>query len=149
MQPAANDLGGNLALAGQLLRYLADCMTIPGLALAILGIGWAFKRDWRRALYVVPAATYLVILFAQVRYGQLRYVMPASVVLVAFAGYAVLELVSVGSRLGRPGRLAGVLALAAVVLLGVLRGADITYEMVKDSRSCWECYEGRTSRMKW
>jgi len=124
-------LEGHMELAGVLWSYLADCMTLAGLLLAVVGVVWVLRRETRLALFALPALVYLTPLFWVARAGQLRYLFPAALVLAFFAARAVVlgwesrRLVVRWAALA-----AGVFALS----LGLLRGGDLTYAMIRDSR---------------
>lgn len=122
---------GHLGFIRQLGGYLGDILTPAGIVLAVLGIFWVLWREPRKGLFVVPAATYLLVLFLSARASQLRYLLPAAFVLALFAARAVT--LSRSSRWA-PVRI-GLLVLAlAAVGLNLLRGIDLTYAMVHDSR---------------
>lgn len=124
-------LEGQVDLARLLLTYLAQVMSLPGLLLAVVGVAWAGWRDRRALLLALPAATYLALLYLATRTGQLRYLMPPAFILSLFAGRAlVLALASGQRRL----RVAGIAAGVLVLGLGLLRGADLTWAMLRDGR---------------
>jgi hypothetical protein len=114
-----------------LLRLLADTATPVGLLLGLLGVIWSSAREPRRALFVLPGATYFLVLFWVARAGQLRYVLPVAFTLAFFA--ARFLTVAMGARM-RPARVAAMAAAVFVVGVGLLRGVDLTYAMMNDSR---------------
>jgi hypothetical protein len=122
---------GHVRLARAITGYLVDAMTWPGLVLAALGAGWTLRRDPRRAAFLLPAVTYLLILFWLARGAQLRYVMPAALTLAFFAARAVTVAWASRSSWIRYG-----VALSAVGVLGLslLRGVDLTHAMITDAR---------------
>jgi 4-amino-4-deoxy-L-arabinose transferase-like glycosyltransferase len=122
---------GHFALARVLITYLADCMTLPGLLLSLVGVLWILRREPRFALFVLPAITYLAILFWSARVAQLRYVLPAALVLALFAARA-LSLAWESPWLGLRWTSAAIGIF--VIGLGLLRGVDLTYSMINDSR---------------
>jgi 4-amino-4-deoxy-L-arabinose transferase-like glycosyltransferase len=110
---------------------LRDTLTLPGGLLALAGIGIAFQRSRRSTWLLVPALTYLLVLFFIVRGAQLRYVMPAAFVLAVFAGYGVAQ----ATRAARQAvRVPAVLTTAAAVVMALLWAADLTSAMIRDSR---------------
>jgi len=123
-------LEGNVALLRLLGGYVADAATLPGIVLALVGIAVTFRRRATAMWMVVPFVTYLLVLFWAARNGQLRYVMPATFVLGLFAARGVTV------ALGATGVLRAAAGAAAgwIVLAGVLRGTDLTYQMIRDSR---------------
>jgi len=131
---------GHLRLGSRLLGYLRDSMTLPGLVLGAAGFIAALRSARRPAWFSVTAITYMAILFWFARAAQLRYVMPAAFTIAIFAGYAASR--SAG-LLALAGRVAG----AAAVLIGVLRGVDLTYAMLVDSRYDAAAWLRRTARV--
>lgn len=118
---------GHRDLALRIAAYLRDAMTLPGLLLAAVGIAVAVRTARRAAWFSITAITYLLILFWMARAAQLRYVMPAAFTLCIFAGFAMT---GAPAWLRRPALALGVFALA----LGTLRGLDLTWAMLRDSR---------------
>lgn len=125
------DWAGHVALGSRLVGLMADALTWPGLALGGLGIALTARRTPRAALFGVTIVTYLAILFWSARAAQLRYVMPAAYATALFAAYAVRELLE-----ARPAaiRVTGVVVAGMTVMLAALRGADLTWAMMHDSR---------------
>jgi hypothetical protein len=124
-------LAGNLSLARVIGGQLAGTLTEPGLAIAFIGILIALRRRPLAAALALPALTYLTVLFFVSRASELRYVLPAALSLAPFAGRAIDAGLDSGQRMLRAG---AATALVAVVGLGLLRGADLTWEMLRDSR---------------
>ncbi|MGH9861440.1 MAG: hypothetical protein ACRD5F_15595, partial [Candidatus Acidiferrales bacterium] len=122
---------GHVALARLLFDYLADCLTLPGVVLALLGIVWVARREPRFVLLALLPAGYLAILFYSARAGQLRYVLPAALVMALFEARA-LALAWESPR--RFLRLAGAGAALLVLGLASLRGLELTHAMLHDSR---------------
>jgi hypothetical protein len=122
---------GNLALTRLLTGYLVDIMTLPGLFLAGLGLLWIGRKEPLKATFVLPAVTYLLVLFFATHSGMMRYLMPAAYILTFFTARILA-----GAWESRQ----VVLRTAAVVLalgifsLNLLRGVDLTYAMLNDSR---------------
>ena len=79
---------GNVQLAQRISGYLIDAMTLPGLLLALVGIIWAVRRELRLSAFVLPALTYLLVLFWSARVVELRYVMPVAFTLAFFSARA-------------------------------------------------------------
>ena len=122
---------GNLALARALWGCVMDSMTVSGALLAIAGLLWVLRREPVKALFFVPAVTYTAMLFTSARVVQLRYLLPVAFSLAFFAARAITLALETRSR-----SLAGAFALVACfsLALGFLRGADLTYAMLRDSR---------------
>jgi hypothetical protein len=122
---------GHVGLARLIVGYLIDAMTLPGLLLSLVGVGWVLWRERLRAAFVLPAVTYLIVLFWQARSAQLRYIMPAALTLAFFAARAVT--LAWGSPRG-PIRVGAAACAIFVLGLGLLRGVDLTHAMLTDSR---------------
>jgi hypothetical protein len=124
-------IAGHLGLTMAIGRHVADAMTLPGLALAIAGVGWCLRHERRTALAVIPAVSYFVVLFLSARVTYLRYVMPIALPLALFAGRMCTAALNSRRWLIQ----SGVPALgAAALMIALLRGLDLTYLMVNDSR---------------
>jgi hypothetical protein len=114
-----------------MLGYMADILTPAGVALGVLGVLLVLSREPRTGLFAIPLVTYLSVLFFSARASQLRYLMPAAFILTFFAARAVTLARSfrwAPGRIGVPVLAGGILALA------LLRGVDLTYAMIYDSR---------------
>jgi len=134
---------GHVALAARLWRYLADAMTLPGLVLALAGIGLAARARPRSAVFAVTAVTYLVVLFWSARAAQLRYVMPAAYTLALFAGYAAARAFAARQILWRSG---GAGLVVASGLIATAWAIDLTHAMLNDSRYAAGDWLARTGR---
>jgi 4-amino-4-deoxy-L-arabinose transferase-like glycosyltransferase len=135
-------LQGNLDFLWRLTSLLADTLSWPGLVLAA-GSMLAVARGWKRdAILTLSAIGYLAVLFFSARTAQLRYVMPAALVLAIYAGR--------GAMLAWRGR--GALRLPVLALAGTaasvlaLWGLDLTYAMLRDSRFDAGRWIARTAR---
>lgn len=122
---------GHVELARVLWNYAAENMTLAGALLGVFGVLWVLRREPRAALFALPAVTYFAVLFWAARAGQQRYLLPVTFVLAFFAARAVM--------LGWESRRAVVrwvfAGLATFTIgLGLLRGVDLTYVMIHDSR---------------
>ena len=122
---------GNVALCTRLTQLLANALTGPGLVLGVIGLVMAVRRTPRAAWFAVTIVTYLAVLTLTARAAQLRYVMPPAFALALFAGYAVRQLLA--TRIPAL-RIAGASVAGATVLLASLRGVDLTWAMMHDSR---------------
>ena len=72
MKSYPRTLAGSAELAADIVRKLADAMTVPGLLLAVAGLVYAAVRERRALLFALPLVTYLAILFAA-RSAQLPF----------------------------------------------------------------------------
>jgi 4-amino-4-deoxy-L-arabinose transferase-like glycosyltransferase len=124
-------LSGHASLLVVLAGYLAAAMSLIGLLLAVGGLAWVAMRRSRALAMAIPAITYLAVLFWSSRSGQLRFVMPAMFPLLLFSARAVTLAHETGRR---PLQAAGWLLAVWVLATGLLRGAALTDELIRDSR---------------
>jgi len=121
---------GNIDLAKDVIAATTAIMTLPGLLLAAGGLAWVAWRERSRLLFTLPALSYLAVLCLTVRVVQLRYLLPVSFTLAFFAARSVTAGWGARMRLYRAVPVLGCLVLAAAFL----KGADLTYSMIHDSR---------------
>jgi len=134
---------GHLHYLEKIGGYLIDGMTLPGLLLAIVGLAVILSKERALLFLGAPALGYLVFIFFALRAGQFRYVMPAAVLLAFFQARAV----TFGWKSRRVIVRWGITLLMFISLaMGLLRGLDLTYEMIYDSR--YEAGKWLTSRSK-
>ncbi|HSE66387.1 MAG TPA: glycosyltransferase family 39 protein [Gemmatimonadales bacterium] len=136
-------LDGNLTYAAQLGGYLTDTLTGAGLLLSLAGLIWAVRKHPSSRVVACLLLGYLGFIFVVLRSGQLRYALPAGFLLALFGGYAaslIWESKQVAVR--------AVVAVLTVVALGLnlLRGIDLTYAMLRDSR--WDAAQWLAQRTK-
>jgi hypothetical protein len=131
MSTSPYTLSGHLHLVGQITGYLSDAMTLPGLLIATFGVVWAIRREPWISTFALPALTLLLVLFWSARTAQLRYVMPAAFTLAFFAARVAVRAWE-SSRLSV--RVGFIMLTFAIIGVGLLRGADLTYAMINDSR---------------
>jgi hypothetical protein len=124
-------LQGNVEMLAAVSGYLARALTAVGLGLGVAGILWAAIRRQRSLLLVLPMATWLGVLFLSARVVQLRYFLPPAFVLAVFAGGAMYAASRSQTRILRNIALA---AASFALVLGLFRGANLTVEMLDDSR---------------
>lgn len=122
-------LDGHAELARRLTSYAIDALSLPGVVLGVIGVGLAWHRERRTALFAVTIASYLLVLFFTARSTQLRYLLPVAFALAIFAGHAVARAATTRWA-NMPVRVVAAAALA----VGALRGVDLTYAMLMDSR---------------
>ena len=122
---------GNLAFVHAMWNRAADSLTLGGALLAIAGLVWVLRAEPVKALFFIPAATYFAILFRSAHLVQLRYAMPIVFTMAFFAARAVTL-----ARESHRRWLGAVFTSIALASLGLslLRGADLTYSMLRDSR---------------
>lgn len=122
---------GHLAALRFQLLGTGDVLTLSGLVLALAGIVWFAPRHRPSALLLLSALTCSVILFVIMRAEQIRYLLPLAFVLALFAGAIVDAALSARNRMLTG---AGTALFAVSVGVSVLRWADLTHAMVRDSR---------------
>ena len=122
---------GHLGLLRVIGEGLLSSMTLPALLLACIGMVWTFRRERLTSAFALPAFTYLAVLFWSARAAQLHFLIPVAFTFAFFAARAIVLAGESGSR-----TLAYAMAAMGVFAggLGLLRGIDLTYAMVKDSR---------------
>jgi hypothetical protein len=130
-------IDGNLAFAKRLVLDLAAIITWPGLVLSAAGTVYAAARRRDVLLLVLPGIVYAIYLFLTLRAAQLRYMLPAAF----FLALPIALLARDAWVSGRKSlRAAAIVAVGAVLAIHVLRGADLSAQMIFDSRydaSAW------------
>jgi hypothetical protein len=127
----AYTVSGNMAYAAAMLRDLSTTVTPAGLVIAAIGMAITAMKRERGALLIVPVLTYLLYVFLTLRASQLRYVLPAAFMLAAFIARATMA----ARESRRPAlRVAALASCGAVLLVQLLRSADLTWQMLADSR---------------
>ncbi len=126
-----NTIEGNLQLARLMLTDIASVMTLLGVILSIIGILLSWKLDRRLAIFSLSGLVYIGVLFFTARTSQLRYLLPTAYVLVFPLAYVFIQ--------GWKSNFIVVRALSAVLFVGIfgvglLRGIDLAYAMMADSR---------------
>ncbi|MGH7553971.1 MAG: glycosyltransferase family 39 protein [Longimicrobiales bacterium] len=124
-------LSGHAEYAWTTVAGLTSILTVGGLALALAGIVISATRRERAALLILPALTYLAYIFITLRVAQFRYLLPAAFLLAPFAARGTLAAWQARSAAVR---VAGLSVAALVLVVQSLRGADLTYQMINDSR---------------
>ena len=124
-------LAGHLGYLRATSSKLIDGMTAPGLVLAAAGLGLAWRARSRALALAVLPVVYVLYLFSSYRLVQLRYLMPATLLLLGFAAHALVVMAQT-----RHLRWRGVALLlgAAVILQEAVVATNLTYAMLRDSR---------------
>ena len=123
---------GYIALALKAGSHIVAAVGLPITILALAGFLYAARSDRRLlALFVVPPLFLVLLVIVPVRLVLPRYLLPVDLVVCLFAGLAV----GVAGEMPRTGRLVVYVFAAAGILWAGLRGADITAQMLHDSRS--------------
>jgi len=128
-QPATPE--GYVRLTGELVMRLADAMGWPMFLCAAVGVALWLAYDQRLALVTLPAAGLIAGVIVPARFLQLRFVMVVAYVL----AFSAADLIARG--LARPRALPRSVAVVAVVMIVAaagIRGTDLTYQMLRDSR---------------
>ena len=124
-------LEGNLAFLREIATQFVDAMGMPMLLASLAGIIWWSRNDRRRLLWLLPAIGVLVGVILPVRFALLRFVMIPTYVM----AFAAADLLAHGwSHQSSAFRLAARAATVVVILFAVVRGADLTYQMMFDGR---------------
>jgi hypothetical protein len=141
LQSFPNTLHGNLDLAALCAYYLGQSLTVPGLLLALFGIGVAIWREPVRSTAVLGGITSMIMAaFVMSRVVEIRFLMPTSYVLCLFAARGVASFWRFPHWTARS---AAAVCVAAVSGLGLLHGADLTHLMLNDSRYAAADWLGR------
>jgi hypothetical protein len=122
---------GHIEFAKAIASSLIQIMTLPGLFLALLGIGWTIRSEPRAYVVALLALAYLAYMFLTIRVDQIRYLLPVPFVLAPFAARATLLTLK-----KRPKLIGGLGLIAAFWALGAsaVNGIALTHGMIKDSR---------------
>lgn len=122
---------GHIQLAERIVGHVVDAVGVPGLALGIIGIAVALRRERRSAVLLMLALTYVAVLFWNSRSAQMRYIMPVAYILAIYAARATAIIFEARSW---PIRAALSVLAASAIGISLLRGIDLTGAMVMDSR---------------
>jgi hypothetical protein len=122
-------LVGYLKLTRDIGINIVDSIGVPGTLCVLAGLALVFFRKRATLLWAWPALSTALLVIFPVRYVQLRFVMVIAYVLVFFAALAIREVFA-----GRAFRVAAPLLLFVVAGWSLLHGADLTWQMVHDSR---------------
>lgn len=123
-------VAGYASLAGDVGAQLGAAVGIPLLLLAVLGAFLLARREPRAtALLAVPSLMLVAGVILPVRFVLPRFLLPIDLVACLLAGVAVAE----GLRSTR-WRRGTQLAVVATLGWGIVRGADLTWQMTRDSR---------------
>jgi hypothetical protein len=124
-------LAGHAEYGWATIAGLASILTVGGVALALAGVVVSVLRRERAALLILPVLTYLAYIFITLRVAQFRYLLPAAFLMAGFSARGTLA-----AWQARPAvvRVAGLSVAALVLIVQSLRGVDLTYQMINDSR---------------
>jgi len=118
-------LAGYASLLGTTLGRLVDSLGLPQMLAAAAGLVLCWRRERRLLWWALPAAGVLLLVVAPVRFVLFRHVMVIAYVLSLLAAYGL-------SRIPKP----GVAGLGCMLVCGwcLIRGADLTWQMLRDPR---------------
>jgi hypothetical protein len=122
---------GNVAYILHVFELLQQMITLPGILLAVGGVLFLLTKRATVVWFAAIAIVYFVFIFFTLRSPQIRYVMPFAFLLAFPAAWLVASAWECRKKVVRWGAM--VIAVA-VIGFGLLRGAGLTYEMLKDSR---------------
>lgn len=110
---------------------MIDSLGWPVFVLAGFGVLLCLIRDRSKLALLLPFPSFFLAVLAPVRLAELRFMMPWAYIMALFAGCAV----SWGLRSHRrPLQAVAMLFLVSGCGLELLRGADLTYALMRDSR---------------
>jgi hypothetical protein len=134
----AATLEGYGSLGSAYVNHLIDSMGLPMLLVAVVGLIVAAVRAPRLLLIAIPVVAVFAGVVVPVRFIRIRFVLPVAYVLAMFAAVAV------GAATGwflakRPDvalirRFAAGAAVLTIVAWAMVRNADLTWQMMNDSR---------------
>jgi hypothetical protein len=122
-------LDGYWNLALDFGRTMTDAMGVPMALCALAGVALCCWRERRLLVWLLPAAGIFALVLVPARFILLRFVLVIAYVMTFFAAYALRE--AWQSRSLR--KIAPVL-LVIVSGWSMLRGGDLTWQMLRDSR---------------
>lgn len=124
-------LEGYLSLVGETGMYLADTMGLPMLVCALAGLVLCMRHEPKLLALALPVLGIMIGVILPVRFVRFRFLFVAGYVLVFFAAVALAK----ASR-ARPLLLRRAAPALIVIVLGwaLIRGADLTYQMINDPR---------------
>jgi hypothetical protein len=122
---------GYLGLLRESAGHLLDALGLPVSVLSVVGVAVLLARRSSDLWLLLPALGIVVGTILPVHFVNFRYLLIVAYVGCLFAAFGLTQLMT--SPMGTIRRLAGV-ALVAVLGWGLLRGADLTYQMTADSR---------------
>lgn len=124
-------LTGYLAILRRVVVYLNDSLGLPMLLAAPVGILFAWRHARSDLALLFAALGILGLVILPVRFVLLRFVLVIAYILALYAAYGLATLMQSSRRRARQVALAGVLLACGWALL---RGGDLTYQMLRDSR---------------
>lgn len=124
-------IAGYVKLLGEALHYCVDAWGVPTTIFVASGLTLSLRRTPSRLAFAAPALGIPLGVILPTRSVEFRHLIPTAYVLAFFAAYALCELFRAKSP--RLRRIAP-LGLAVVCGWSLLRGSDLTYQMLHDSR---------------
>jgi len=108
---------------------LVDCLGLPAALLVLIGLVLCVRRGSSDASLALPAVALLLGVIVPVRFVLLRFVIVMAYLLAFLAARGIVTLMD-----GRGWRRWGQASLLIACAWPLLRGADLTYQMLNDSR---------------
>jgi len=109
------------------MGFVSMAMSLAASLLAAAGVFVCFRSRPRLLLWLLPPIGVIVLTILPVRYVLYRFLFPTAYCLVFFAALALSTLLAKRPRLGR-------VAVTLTCAWMLLRGADLTWQMLRDSR---------------
>ncbi|MFN7978717.1 MAG: hypothetical protein U0P30_11300 [Vicinamibacterales bacterium] len=134
---------GHLAFARELGWQFVDTFGAPLLAVALAGSVQWLHRDRRLAVWLIPAVTVIAFVILPVRFALLRFLLPVGYVLAFPAADLLARAWHAGAGAARLTLRAATIAILAVA---AARTADLTWQMLHDSRDLATAWLASTMR---
>ena len=122
---------GYLYFFGEIVDNLVDSLGMPTVLCAVVGLALCFQRTPAQLAFGLPALGILIGTILPIHFVQFRYVMIIGYIVTFFAAYALSAALSTKQPLFS--KMAPIL-LAFVCVWSLIRGMDLTYQMIEDSR---------------
>jgi 4-amino-4-deoxy-L-arabinose transferase-like glycosyltransferase len=124
-------LTGYLTILRRVVVHLDHSMGLPILLAAPVGVFLSWRHARSNLALLVAALGILGLVILPVRFVLLRFVLIIAYILALYAAYGLASLVQFSRQRARQVALAGVVLACGWALL---RGGDLTYQMLRDSR---------------
>jgi hypothetical protein len=109
------------------MRFVPVAMSLPASLLAIAGVFVCLRTRPRLLFWLLPPVSVIVVTILPTRFVLYRFLLPTAYCLVFFTALALSALIARRPRLGR-------LAVTLTCSWMLLRGADLTWQMLRDAR---------------
>lgn len=146
-------LAGYLQLAGNFIALLVDSLGWPMSVAAVGGLLVSARKSPCTLLLALPALAILIGVILPVRFIRIRFLLSAAYVLALFAGAGLGALAALLQRRSAEPRTTSARAAApawaaflVIIAWSVVRGADLTWQMLNDSRGQVEVWLRQNAR---